>query len=204
MTDRISWQLDGRQLIQLQSKEAVASKLPSVQGILQVLIAEKVKALVDKWEKPSQNSQISQQALALVEARDRDRAELYARLEVAAASNNQHVVLQTATGATAQPGDKYLQARLLEYGPAQASTLGLVNFIGVDQASIFGRLSAGVDAMVREVKDRSQVDEKRAEIEDDRRALENLVAKGALPSAVQSKQNEIDEKTKETDESRRC
>ena len=126
-------------------------------------------------------SQIGQRAFASVEARDRDRAELYAILEAAAASNNQHVLLQTATGATAQPGDKYLQARLLEYGPAQASTLGLVNFMGVDQASIFGRLSAGVDEMVREVKDRSQVKEQRAEIENDRRALENLVAKGGTP-----------------------
>jgi hypothetical protein len=159
-----------------------------------------VKALVDKWEKPSQNSQISQQAFALVEARDRDRAELYARLEAAAASNNQQVVLQTATGATAKLGDKYLQARLLEYGPAQASTLGLVNFMGVDQASFFVRYSAGVDEMLREVKDRSQVEEKRADIENDRRDIENLVAKGALAYVVQSKQNEIDEKTKETDE----
>jgi hypothetical protein len=33
--------VDGRQLIQLQSKEAVVSKLPLVQGTLQVLIAQK-------------------------------------------------------------------------------------------------------------------------------------------------------------------
>ena len=114
--------------------------------------------------------------------------------------NNQHVELQTATDTTAKTGDKYLQARLLEYGPAQASTLGLVNFMGVDQASFYVRLSAGVDEMVREVKDRSQVEEKRAEIENDRRELKNLVAKDTLSYAVQSKQNEIDEKTKETDE----
>jgi hypothetical protein len=43
------------------------------------------------------------QAFALVEARDRDRAELNERLVAAAASNNQQVVLQTATGATAKP-----------------------------------------------------------------------------------------------------
>jgi hypothetical protein len=190
-------EFDGRRLIQLRSREAVASKLPSVQGILQVLIAEKVKALVDKWEKPSQNSQISQQAFALVEARDRDRAELSATLEAAAASNNQHLVLQTATGATAKPGDKYLQAHLLEYGPAQASTLGLVNFMGVDQATFFIRVSEGVDAMVREVKDRSQVEEQRADIENDRRKLENLVAEGKH-ALVKTKQKEIDEKTKET------
>jgi hypothetical protein len=48
--------LDGRQLVQLKSKEAVASKLPSVQGILQVLIAEKVKALVDKWDQTSEQT----------------------------------------------------------------------------------------------------------------------------------------------------
>ena len=48
--------IDGRQLIQLQSKEAVASNLPTVQGTLQVLIAEKVKALVDKWDQTSQQA----------------------------------------------------------------------------------------------------------------------------------------------------
>ncbi len=147
-----------------------------------------------------ENSQISQQASALVETRDCDRAELYAKLQDVAALNNQHVELQTATGDTAKTGDKYLQARLLEYGPAQASTLGLVNFMGVDQESFYVRYSAGVDEMVREVKDRSQVEEQRSDIENDRRALEILVAKGALAYAVQSKQDEIDVKTKETDE----
>jgi hypothetical protein len=109
-------------------------------------------------------------------------------------------VLTNSNGSKVKPGDKYVQARLLEYGPAQASTLGIINFMGVDQASFHVRLSAGVDAMVREVKDRSQVEEQRAEIENYRRELEDLVAKGAPPSAVQSKQKEIDEKTKETDE----
>ncbi len=101
--------------------------------------------------------------------RDRDRAELSVRLEAAAASNNQHVELQTATGTTVKTGDKYLPARLLEYVPAQVSTLGLINFMGVDQASFFVRYTVGVDEMVREVKDRSQVEEKHTEIENDRR-----------------------------------
>jgi hypothetical protein len=121
------------------------------------------------------------------------------KVDVNNTSNNQHVVLQTATGATAKSGDKYLQARLLEYGPVQASTLGLVNFMGVDQASFFSRYSAGVDAMERVVKDRSQVDEQRADIENDRRELENLVADGNHDLA-KTKKKEIDEKTKETDE----
>ena len=68
----------------------------------------------------------------------------------------------------------------------------------VGRTSFFVRYAAGVDEMVREVKDRSQVEEKHAEIENDRRDLENLVAKGGPPYAVQSKQNELDEKTKET------
>jgi serine/threonine protein kinase len=46
--------IDGRQLVELQSKEAVASKLPSVQGTLQVLIAGTVKALVENWDQTSQ------------------------------------------------------------------------------------------------------------------------------------------------------
>jgi serine/threonine protein kinase len=43
-------------LVQLQSREAVASKFPSVHGSLQVLLAEKVKALVDKWDQTSQQT----------------------------------------------------------------------------------------------------------------------------------------------------
>jgi len=48
--------LDGRQLVQLQSKEAVASKFPSVHPSLQVLLAKEVKALVDKWDQTSQQT----------------------------------------------------------------------------------------------------------------------------------------------------
>jgi hypothetical protein len=48
--------LDGRQLVQLQSKEAVASKFPSVHGSLQVLLAKEVKTLVDKWDQTSQQT----------------------------------------------------------------------------------------------------------------------------------------------------
>jgi hypothetical protein len=62
--------IDGRQLIQLQSKEAVASKLPSVHGTLQVLIPEKVKALVDKWDQTSQQATPSKSP-AWVEAGDK-------------------------------------------------------------------------------------------------------------------------------------
>jgi hypothetical protein len=54
--------------------------------------------------------------------RNCDRAELSAKLQAAATVNNQYVELQTATGVTSKTGDKYLQARLLEYCPAQAST----------------------------------------------------------------------------------
>ncbi len=113
--------------------------------------------------------------------------------------NIQRLELQTATGETAKTGDKYLQACLLEYGPAQALTLGLVNFVDVDQASFFVGYSAGVDEMVREVKDKSLVEEKRADIENDRKQLEILVEEGKHTLA-KTEQIEIDEKTKETDE----
>jgi hypothetical protein len=69
----------------------------------------------------------------------------------------------------------------------------------VDQALFFSGYSAGVDAMVREVKDRSQVEQQRADIENDRKHYENLVA-GGRHALAKTKQKEIDEKTKETDE----
>jgi hypothetical protein len=46
--------IDGLQLVELQSKEAIASKLPPVHGILQVLIAKTVMTLVENWDQPSQ------------------------------------------------------------------------------------------------------------------------------------------------------
>jgi hypothetical protein len=93
-------------------------------------------------------------------ARDLDRKNLIAKLEAAAASNRKAAAASIRLDGVLDT-DKYV-ARLLEYGDVQAATLGLENFMGVDQKWLYGQCSAGVDAMKREVKDRSQVEKKRA------------------------------------------
>jgi hypothetical protein len=140
-----------------------------------------------------------------LEARERDRDDLLAKLQAASGKEVRDVrdgkteICSTSGNGAQAVGDKFHQPRMLEYGAAQASTMGLVHFMGVDQNLFYAKLSEGVEAMIREVKDRSEVEEKRTEIKRDLSDLGNLVADGKL-SLAKEKQKEIDEKTKEADE----
>ena len=112
--------------------------------------------------------------------RDYDREDLFDKLEKVSSQlekgKKESVKLEKSAASISLDGvpdtDKYLQSRLLEYRPVQVSTLGLANFMGVDHKSLNDKCQSGVDEILREVKDRSQVEEQRAEIENE---LENLL-----------------------------
>jgi hypothetical protein len=84
----------------------------------------------------------------------------------------------TAAGPTGRadpsPGGKFEQPRVLIYGLAKESTLGLAKYMCVTWQELSRRLAQGEQAIIDEVNDRSKLDQMKQQIEDLRIELELL------------------------------
>jgi hypothetical protein len=71
---------------------------------------------------------------------------------------------------------------MLVYGPATDSTLGIMGYMGVERTSFFKGLSEGMQAIIREVEDKSEVVEIQQKIEELQRERYMLLSRVNMPS----------------------
>jgi hypothetical protein len=143
-----------------------------------------------KWkeagsEKPSTGTEIQNKFLAAaLQKQDEFTQEEWAKFQVAGLSSNSYIKAgdryfkPSEMGMDQTGGDsKFEQPRMLVYGPATESTLGIIGFMGVDQQSFFKGLSEGMQAIIREVEDKSEVVEIQQNIEELQRERNMLISR---------------------------
>jgi len=91
-------------------------------------------------------------------ARKRDHADLFLKLSAAAAESGLDVK-EAIHCEEVQHQSKFDQPRMLVYGLAEHSTLGLAGYMCCSSAHLHAQLALGVQAIVDEVKDRSTLDQ---------------------------------------------